>query len=86
MELLANKVKDMGYAVYVPCNDILTTISGGARTHEEYCEQDLAFLEVCDIMFVRDEDVESSKGVQGEIKKAEELGIEVVYVNDNEIL
>ena len=73
MNKLAKIAKDDGFAVYVPCNDLILSLSTSVSTKTGFYQQDLAFLEVCDIMYLRDEDVESSVGVQGELKRAKEL-------------
>jgi hypothetical protein len=73
---MAGKVRNAGFAVYVPCNDILTSISNGGLKHEEYYAHDLVWLGVCDAMILTP-GWEGSKGVMGEISYAKKHGIPV---------
>jgi hypothetical protein len=76
MVKLAGEVRDLGAATYVPCNDILTSISCGGLCHEDYYDHDLTWLEVCEAMILVP-GYENSKGVAGEMKKAKELEIPI---------
>jgi len=72
----AGKVRDMGFAVYCPCLDILLSLSCGCLEHEQYYKIDLAWLEDCHAMLLV-KGWENSKGVKGEIKKANALNIPI---------
>lgn len=74
----AEKLRKGGYAVYIPCLDLLQGVVWGDYEFEDYYDNSLAFLEVCDIVFVCP-GWESSKGTRNEINHADELGIKVVY-------
>lgn len=66
------EIRQMGAHVYCPCCDILLGLMGGFTTHQECLEEDLAWLEDCDALaLVPGSDNENSKGVAGEIAKAE---------------
>lgn len=72
------KIRKLGFAVYVPGLDLLQGIVFGDYEFEDYFNNSEAFLRVCDAVFVCP-DSEQSKGVQAEIKLAKELWIPVFY-------
>jgi hypothetical protein len=75
----AHDVRSLGAAVYVPCNDILTSFSNGGLSHSEYYKHDLTWLRVCDALaLVPNPNNVNSKGVKGELKEAECLGLPVL--------
>ena len=74
----ANQIKALGHSCFVPCEDILSGIVDGNFDYDDYFQNNLAWLEVSDAVFVC-EGWESSKGTQAEIAHAERLGIPVYY-------
>jgi len=74
----ANEVKKLGCATLVPCLDILMGIKFGNYAYKDYADNNMAWVEVSDIVFVCP-GFETSKGTLAEIKRAEELKIKVVY-------
>lgn len=73
----AGRVRNLGVAVYVPCQDLLTSFATGALSHEEYYQHDLVWLEVCDALALVP-GWERSEGVKGELEKARELGLPIL--------
>ena len=78
MNIHAEKVRKTGVAVYVPCNDFLQGVIIGDWTYEDYVENTMAFLEICDAISLTP-GWKTSKGTRKEIKKAKKLGIPVLY-------
>jgi hypothetical protein len=75
----AGEVRKLGAAVYVPCNDILTSFSNGGLPHHEYYKHDLCWLEVCDALsLVPNPNNHESNGVKGELYEAERLGLPIL--------
>lgn len=74
----AEKVKKLGFAVFVPCLDVLMGIKFGNYTYKDYADNNMAWVEVSDILFVCP-GFETSKGTKAEIKRAMEFGIPVYY-------
>ena len=77
----ANEIRRMGFAVFVPCLDVLMGIKFGDYTYEDYADNNMAWVEVSDILFVCP-GYENSKGTLAEIKRATELNIKIVYELD----
>ena len=73
---VAGEVRGLGAATYVPCQDVLTSFATGGLSHEEYYAHDLVWLEHCDALILVP-GWEVSKGVEGEIKRAQELNIPI---------
>ncbi len=85
-EWYASKIFRMGFAPFCPWHDKDYVIKNWNSnfTVEQFYKYSLAWLEVCDIMFIVP-GYEKSKGTLAEIKKAQELGISLVY-NFNELI
>ena len=78
MMMYAEKVRQMGYSVFVPCLDVLMGMMFGCYGYKDYFDNNLCWLEVADIMFVCP-GWETSTGTMKEMNRAEELGIPIVY-------
>lgn len=74
----ANKIRRLGYSVYIPCLDILSGLVEGDMEYADYFENNLPWLEAADVIFVLP-GYETSKGTQAEILHAERLGIPVYF-------
>lgn len=72
----AEQVRREGFAVYVPCLDILMGLCSGQYTYKDYFDNSQPFLLACDAVFVC-QNSEFSKGTQDEIKTAKDVGIPV---------
>ena len=77
------KVFLRGYAPFSPWLDFQFHLLLREEEHEDLAVQDyydysMAFLDVCEVVFVTP-GWEESKGTIAEIKRAEELGIPVIY-------
>ena len=75
---MANEVRRAGYAVYVPCLDVLMGLVDGNYNYMDYFDNSQPFMLSCDAVFVCPNS-ETSKGTQAEIKSAQEARIPVVY-------
>ena len=75
----AEKVRKLGYAVFVPCNDLISGIKFGDYSYHDYADNNLEFVRVCDVVFVCPNS-EHSIGTQVEIEYAKEHGVEVRYL------
>lgn len=76
MILTAKQVRDAGFAVYVPCLDILEGLVCGDMEYSDFFDNGQAFLAVCDAVMLT-HGWETSKGTQREIEYAKSLGIPV---------
>lgn len=74
----AKKLRDMGVAVYVPCNDILEGLVDGNFTYTDYFDNSQPWLLASDFVFVC-EGWEESKGTKREIELAQANGIAVFF-------
>ena len=72
------EVRRAGYAVFVPALDLLMGIVDGQFSYQDYAENNMAWLEVSDLVLILP-GYEDSKGTMAEIKRAGELSIPVVY-------
>ena len=70
---IAKRVARMGYSPFIPCNDILLGILDGHFAYEDFFQMSIAFLEVCDAIFV----IDTSPGVLREIELAKKLNIPI---------
>ena len=75
----AHKLRKQGYAIFIPCLDLLSGIMFGDLDYEDYTENDMAWLEVCDELYVLP-NWETSNGTKAEIKRAQELGIPITFI------
>jgi hypothetical protein len=74
----ADMLRRKGFAVFVPCNDLLNGILAGDMEYADYAGNNMAWLEVADVVYVLPAS-ENSKGTLAEIARAKELKIPVVY-------
>jgi len=73
----ANTIKSKGYAVYIPCLDFLTGLVIGYYDYEDYADNNMAWLEKADLVYVMAFS-EDSIGTQKEKQRASELGIPII--------
>jgi len=74
----AEKVRRLGYSVFVPGIDFLCGLVNGDWDYLDYFNNSQPWLEVADIMFVVP-GYEKSAGTKKEIERAESLNIPVYY-------
>jgi len=74
----AKEVRDLGVAVYVPCNDFLEGLVDGNFSYHDYFENSQPWLEVADFIYVSP-GWETSSGTKKEIEFALSLGKPVFY-------
>ena len=72
MILWAERVRKLGFAVFVPCLDILMGIQLGKWDYDDYFLNSQPWLEISDALFIIP-GWRSSSGTQKEIKRAKEL-------------
>ena len=77
----ADKIRRLGFAVIIPCEDILRGLVCGDYEFEDYFENSFIVLERCDAVYVC-HGWEKSEGTKKEIKRAEEKGIPVFYTKE----
>jgi hypothetical protein len=78
---VARELRQLGVAVYVPCNDFLEGLVDGGFNYTDYFENSQPWLEVSDFIFVCP-GWEDSEGTKKEIELAHSLGIAVFYHMD----
>lgn len=78
----AYKVRQLGFAVYVPCNDFLEGLVNGTFGYGEYFSNSQPWLAASDCVFVCP-GYESSSGTLREIELATSLNIPVYYTLDS---
>lgn len=74
----AEEVRQLGYHILTPCNDIITGLIIGTYDYNDYSENNMELLSRCDGMALVP-GWETSKGTVAEIKQAEKLGIPIFY-------
>jgi hypothetical protein len=74
----ARELRNVGFAVYVPCNDFMEGLVDGNFTYEDYFENSQPWLESSDAIFCVP-GWETSQGTAKEITRAKELFIPVFY-------
>ena len=74
----ADKVRRCGFAVIIPCEDILRGLVCGDYEFEDYFDNSFVILERCDGVYVVS-GWENSEGTKREIKEALLLNIPVFY-------
>ena len=74
----ARKLRSMGVAVYVPCNDLLEGIVDGEFEYKDYFDNSQPWLLASDFVFVC-EGWETSEGTKREIDLARDMGIQVYF-------
>jgi len=82
MMLNAETIRQRGYAVYIPCADVLIGMMFGNWGYKDYFENNIAWLEKSDAVYVCPNS-DKSEGVKKEIERAGELDIPVVYRVDD---
>jgi hypothetical protein len=71
-------IRRRGYAVFIPCLDVLMGTMFGGYSYEDYFNNSQEWLDASHALFVCPES-EGSKGLAKEIKRAEARGIPVCY-------
>jgi hypothetical protein len=74
----ANKVKDKGFSVYIPCLELLMGLKFGYYEYEDYFDNSQPWLKCSDAIFVCPNS-ENSEGTQKEIRTARKLRIPVFH-------
>lgn len=74
----AEKVRKLGFSVFVPGMDFLLGVVAGDLKYEDYFINNIEWLKVSDCVYVLD-NWHNSNGTKEEIKIAKELGIPVFY-------
>jgi len=74
----ADKIRRIGFSVYVPCLDFLSGLVMGDYEYQDYYENNIPWMESANIVFVC-EGYEDSIGTKKEIIHADKLDIPVVY-------
>ena len=72
---VAVELRKKGHAVFVPCLDLLLGIVAGDWEYEDYFENNQAFLEDCDALYL----IGHSPGADKELKAAEYYGLQIFY-------
>jgi hypothetical protein len=72
----AKKVRNAGYAVYVPCNDFLEGIVDGGFDYGDYFDNSQPWLEASDALFLVP-GWDRSEGTRREMERADVLGISI---------
>jgi hypothetical protein len=78
----ADKVRRSGFAVIIPCEDLLRGLVCGDYDFEDYFENSYEMLTRCDAVYVIP-GWEKSEGTKKEIKKAQSLNIPVYFELNN---
>jgi len=76
MIIWAEKIRYLGYAVYIPCLDFLSGVVHGNWTYEQYFIMNQPWLDVCDAVFLVP-GWETSEGTKKEIARAAQRNIPV---------
>ena len=77
----AERIRRFGFSVYVPCLDFLSGLVAGDYEYSDYFENNIAWLECADFLFVCPHS-EDSTGTQAEIEHAKKKGIPIAYSMD----
>ena len=78
MNVWAERIRKLGYAVFIPGNDLMLGAIIGDLTYGDVFDNSQPFLEVAHIMFIVP-GWEKSKGTAREIVTAEEFGVPIYY-------
>ena len=70
MVRVTNEIRDLGFAVFCPGIDILLGFLDGNFEYDDYFDNNVEFLKVCDALYVMP-DSEKSEGVKKEREIAE---------------
>lgn len=74
----AERVRKMGFSVFVPCLDILMGLMTGEWNYEDYFQNSQPWLEVSHAMLVG-HGASSSNGTKKEMERADKAGIPVFF-------
>lgn len=74
----AEKVRKLGFSVYVPCIDFLMGVHFGNYEYQDYFDNSQPWLEVADAVFVCP-GWQTSTGTKRELETTAEIGIPVFY-------
>lgn len=80
---VAREVQKAGFAIYVPCWDLLQVMLLPGITFDNLFDNSVEWLEVCDAMLVVGDNWRTSQGTLNEIRRAEKQGIPVFYNLDD---
>lgn len=81
MNVWAEKIRKLGYAVFIPGNDLLFAVIDGTLSYDNVFTNSQPFLQVAHIMFVCP-GWEQSKGTAKELVTAKEYGVSIYYEED----
>lgn len=81
MIVYAEKVRRLGFAVYIPGLDLLQGLVMGDLSFNDYFENSYEILKRCDAVFVVP-GWENSEGTKKELKEAQSKGIPIFYTID----
>lgn len=76
MIIMAEKIRRAGFAVFIPCLDILQGIVMGDLLFHDYFQNSFAIILRCDAIFLTP-GWENSEGTKDEVDRAEQRGIPV---------
>jgi len=78
MNVWAEKIRKLGYAIFVPGNDLLLSVIDGKLNYGDVFDNSQPFLQVAHIMFVVP-GWEESKGTAKELITAKKYGVPIYY-------
>lgn len=81
MNVWAEKIRKLGYAVFIPGNDLLLAVIDGTLSYGDVFANSQPFLEVAHIMFVVP-GWEQSKGTARELVTAKKYGVQIYYCEE----
>ena len=76
---LANDAREAGFAVFVPCIDLLQGLVAGNWTYRQYFDNSQPWLRASDAILVVKEGYRNSKGTMREIDTAKQHDIPVFF-------
>jgi len=78
MNVWAEKIRKLGYAVFIPGNDLLLAVVDGTLSYGDVFTNSQPFLQVAHIIFVVP-GWEQSKGTARELVTAREYGVQIYF-------
>lgn len=75
-------IRKLGHSVFVPCQDVLMGIVDGDLDYADYADNNMAWLEVSDEVWVLP-NYKTSKGTLKEMERAVELNIPIVFYGES---